>query len=106
MLFKLHLSHDCLTNILEYRNEGNFLGLQCVGCSFSFKDVSLIPSWASLVFQMVVNLSTMQETGLIPEPGRFPGEGNSYPLKYSYPENSMYIENWQVTVHEMARSWM
>ena len=27
--------------------------------------------------------------GLIPRLGRFPGEGNGYPLKYSYLENPM-----------------
>ena len=62
MLFQLHLSHVCLTDILEHRNEGNFLGLQCVGCTFSAEDVTLIPSWASLVSQMVGNLPTVQET--------------------------------------------
>ena len=62
MLFKSHLSQACLTNILEHRNEGNFLGLQCVGCTFSDEDVTLIPSWASLVSQMVGNLPTVQET--------------------------------------------
>ena len=62
MLFQLHLAHDCLANILEYRNEGNFLGLQCVGCTFSAEDVTLIPSWASLVSQVVGNLPTVQET--------------------------------------------
>ena len=31
------------------------------------------------------------DSGLIPGSGRFPGEGNSYPLKYSYLDNSMYI---------------
>ena len=29
------------------------------------------------------------DLGLIPGLGRFPGEGNSYPLKYSGLENSM-----------------
>jgi len=29
------------------------------------------------------------DTGLIPGSGRSPGEGNGYPLQYSYMENSM-----------------
>ena len=62
MLFKLHLAHACLANNLEDKNEGNFLGLQCVGCTFSAEDVTLIPSWASLVSKVGGNLPTMQET--------------------------------------------
>ena len=50
MLFKLHLAHGCLANILEDRNEGNFLGLQCVGCTFSAEDVTLIPSCLPSLF--------------------------------------------------------
>ena len=39
------------------------------------------------------------------DPGsrRSPGEGNSYPLQYSCPENSMDRGAWQVTVHGVAR---
>ena len=36
---------------------------------------------ASLVAQTVKNLPALQ--GLIPRLGRFPGEGNDYPLQYS-----------------------
>ena len=36
----------------------------------------------------------------IPELGRSPGEGNSYPLQYSDLENSM-----DYTVHGVAKSW-
>ena len=41
------------------------------------------------------------------DPGsrRSPGEGNSYPLQYSCPENSMDRGAWQVTVHGIAKSW-
>ena len=97
MLFKLHLAHGCLANILEDRNEGNFLGLQCVGCTFSAEDVTLIPSWASLVSQGGGGESAYNagDSGLIPVLGRSPGEGNGYPLQYSYLENSMYIEDWR-----------
>ena len=47
---------------------------------------------ASPVVQMVRNLPTMQETGLIPGLGSSPGEGNGNPLQYSCLENSMDIE--------------
>ena len=41
--------------------------------------------WASLVTQMLKNLPAMAgDLGLIPGSGRFPGEGNGYPLQYSF----------------------
>ena len=39
---------------------------------------------------------------MIPGLGRSPGEGNSYPLKYSCLENSMDREAWRATVHGVA----
>ena len=41
----------------------------------------------------------------IPESGRFPGDGNGYPLQYSCQENSMDREAWWATIHEVAKSW-
>ena len=38
------------------------------------------------------------ELGLIPGLGRSPGEGNGYPVQYSYLENSMDSGAWQATV--------
>ena len=35
------------------------------------------------------NAGNSRDTGLIPELGRSPGEGNDNPLQYSWPENSM-----------------
>ena len=40
------------------------------------------------------------DLGLIPELGRSPGEGKSYPLQYSGLENSM-----DYLVHGVAKSW-
>ena len=37
--------------------------------------------------------------GLIPGLGRFPGEGNGYPLQYSCLENSIDRGAYQATVH-------
>ena len=34
-----------------------------------------------------------------------PGEGNSNPLQYSSPENSMNREVWWATVHGVTKSW-
>ena len=41
----------------------------------------------------------LRDDGLIPGPGRSPGEGNGYPLWYSCLDNSMDRGVWQVTVH-------
>ena len=38
------------------------------------------------------------------EKGRFPGEGNGYPLQYSCLENSMDRGSWWATVHGVAKS--
>ena len=35
--------------------------------------------------------------------GRFPGEGNGYPLQYSCVENPMDRGAWQATVHGVKR---
>ena len=39
---------------------------------------------------------------LIPRSGRFPGEGNCYPLQYSCLENPMDQEAWWATVHRIT----
>ena len=56
-------------------------------------------NWASLVAQKVKNLpANAGDLGLIPGSGRFPGEGNGYPLQYSCLENpteeSMGCSSW------------
>ena len=43
------------------------------------------------------------DQGLIPELGRYPGEGNRNPLQYSSLENPMDRGAWQATVHEIIR---
>ena len=45
--------------------------------------------WSSLVAQTVKNLPAMQETQIWSWLGRFPGEGNGYPLQYYCLENSL-----------------
>jgi len=44
------------------------------------------------------------DTGLIPGSGRFPGEGNGNPLRYSCLKNSMDRGAWWATVHEVTKS--
>ena len=41
---------------------------------------------------------------LIPGLGRFPGEGNGYPLQYSCLENPMDRGDWRATAHGVAKS--
>ena len=44
------------------------------------------------------------DLSLIPDLGRFPGEGSGNPLQYSCLEHSMDREVWQATVHGVAKS--
>ena len=43
------------------------------------------------------------DLGLIPESGRFPGEGNGNPLQYSYLENPMDRGAWRAIVHGVTK---
>ena len=45
------------------------------------------------------------DSGLIPELGRSPGEGNGNPLQYSCLENPMDRGAWWATVHRVPKSW-
>ena len=45
------------------------------------------------------------DPGLIPVLGRSSGEGNGYPLHYSYLENSMDRGAQWATVHGVTKSW-
>ena len=44
------------------------------------------------------------ELDSIPGSGRFPGEGNGYPLQYSCLENAMDAGTWWATVHGVTKS--
>ena len=46
---------------------------------------------------------SVEDLGLIPGLCRYPGEGNSYSLKYSDLENSTDRRTWQATVHGVAK---
>ena len=62
---------------------------------------------ASLVAQMVKNLPAMQETGVRCLGWEdSPGEGNGYPLQYSFLGNLMDRGVWWATVHGIAESDM
>ena len=57
-----------------------------------------------MVKNIPVNAEDVRDTGSIPGLGRFPGEGNGYPLQYSCPENPLDSEAWQAAVHRVAKS--
>ena len=44
------------------------------------------------------------DSGLIPELGRSPGEGNGNPLQYSCLKNPMEGGAWEATVHGVTKS--
>ena len=50
------------------------------------------------------NAGDVRDKGLIPGSGRFPGEGNGYPLQYSCLENPMDRGAWWATVHGVEKS--
>ena len=51
-----------------------------------------------------VSACNARDSGLIPGSGRSPGEGNVYPLQYSFLENSMDRGAWRAIVHGVAKT--
>ena len=47
-----------------------------------------------------------RDPGLVPESGRYSGEGNGSPLQYSCLGNLMDRGAWWATVQGAAKSWM
>ena len=58
-----------------------------------------------MIKNLPANAEDVRDAGSIPGSGRFPGEGNDYPLQYSCLENSMDREAWQATVPQVTKSW-
>ena len=77
-----------------------FMGSQRVGHDWATK---LNWRWTKLVAQRVKSLPAMQETHVL-SLGSFPGEGNGYPLQYSYLEIPMDTGASRATVHWVAQS--
>ena len=50
------------------------------------------------------NAGDMRDLGSIPGSGRSPGGGNGNLLQYSCLKNPMDRENWQATVHRVAKN--
>ena len=59
---------------------------------------------ASLVAQTVESACSAGDLDLMPELGRYPGEGNGNPLQYSGLENAMDKGAWWVIVHGVTKS--
>ena len=55
--------------------------------------------------QMVKTACNLGDPGSIAGSGRFPGEGNGYPLEYPCLENSMDRGTWWATIPGVAKSW-
>ena len=60
----------------------------------------------SVVKKASVNAGDTGGVGLIPGSGRYPGEGNGYPLQNSCLGNSMDRGAWRATVHGVAKNGM
>ena len=50
------------------------------------------------------NAGNVRGMGSIPRLGRSPGEGDGYPLQYSWLENPIDRGAWQAMVHRVAES--
>ena len=53
-----------------------------------------------------VSVCNVEDPGLIPRSGRYPGEGNGNPLQYPCLENSMDRGAWWAIVHGFINSWI
>ena len=52
-----------------------------------------------VVSNLPANAGDIRDTGLIPESGRCPGEGNGNPFQYSCLENPIDRGVWWATIH-------
>ena len=81
--------------------------------SYTRNDISKITEAISALTSELKKLRAMlknvgsqyvRDMGLIPGPGRPPGEENGNPIQYSCLENSMGRGAWRATVHEVTKS--
>ena len=75
--------------------EGQSVVLWTCGASQVVLEVKNLPA----------NAQDIRDAGLTPGSGRFPGEGNGYPLQDSCLENSMDRGVWQTTVLCGLKEW-
>ena len=79
---------------IEYFTMFNHILIECLGfsCGTRGKESSC-------------NAGDSRNTGLIPGWGRSPGEGHGNPFQCSCLENPMDREDWEGTVHGVAKRW-
>ena len=95
------LQCSCLENP---RDRGASWAAIC-GVAQSRTRLKRLSSSSSSSGQVVKNLpANAGDAALIPGLGRSPGEGNGNPFQYSYLGNPMDREDWQATVHGVAKS--
>ena len=70
--------------------------------SIAFKNYELLCCTFPGGSEVKTSACNAGDLGLIPGLGRFPGEGNGYPLQYSCLENPMDGGAWWATVHGVA----
>ena len=58
-----------------------------------------------MVKYLPANAGDARDVGSIPGSGRFPGEGNGNPLRYSCLGNLTDRGAWWATVHGVTKSW-
>ena len=76
----------------------------CFSLSAFHFSCTTITIGTSLVAQTVkASAYNAGDPGLIPESGRSPGEGNSYPLRYSCLENPIDRGAWWATIHGVTK---
>ena len=78
--------------------------LLCLAFPHSFLWLSNIPYGLPGGSDSKESVCNAGDLGSIPGLGRYPREGNNYPLQYSGLENSMDRGVWQATVHGVAKS--
>ena len=64
-----------------------------------------VNSGGAVVKYLPANAGDARDVGSIPGSGRFPGEGNGNPLRYSCLGNLTDRGAWWATVHGVTKSW-
>ena len=59
---------------------------------------------SSMVKNLPANAGDIRDTGLVPDPGRSPGEGSGHPLQYSCQRNAMDRGAGQAPVHGVVKN--
>ena len=64
-----------------------------------------VSQMALVVKNPPANARDIRDMDSIPGLEKFLGEGNGYPLQYSFLENSMDKGAWLTTAHRVIKSW-